>query len=126
MFDLAHYIVVIFSLTVTDPNRLIMDVARSDPANVLVLPSILQGTVLGPFFTLSYLDIYINDLPQFVSQGTSFRLFVDDSALCRKITNFNHFNKVDNQVGPNQMLSRLLFFLLLLKFKPKKKLISWK
>ena len=40
-----------------------------------------EGTVLGPLLFLTY----INDLPDYVSKGTHFRLFADDSAIYREI-----------------------------------------
>ena len=63
--------------------QVMIDGALSDPAPVL--SGVPQGTVLGPLLFL----IYINDLPQYVSPGTCVRLFADDSALYRKITNYN-------------------------------------
>ena len=63
--------------------KVILDGATSRPAKVL--SGVPQGTVLGPLLFL----VYINDLPQYVSPGTEVRLFADDSAVYRKITNIN-------------------------------------
>ena len=46
-----------------------------------VLSGVPQGTVLGPLFFL----VYINDISKGLSQGTSIRLFADDSLLYRQI-----------------------------------------
>ena len=46
-----------------------------------VLSGVPQGTVLGPLFFL----IYINDIAENLSPGTSIRLFADDSLLYRII-----------------------------------------
>ena len=46
-----------------------------------VLSGVPQGTVLGPLFFL----IYINDIVQKLTPGTSIRLFADDSLLYREI-----------------------------------------
>ena len=46
-----------------------------------VLSGVPQGTVLGPLFFL----IYINDISESLTEGTSIRLFADDSLLFRTI-----------------------------------------
>lgn len=48
-----------------------------------VLSGVPQGTVLGPLLFL----IYINDISNKLSPGTSIRLFADDSLLYRRINN---------------------------------------
>ena len=50
-----------------------------------VLSGVPQGTVLGPLFFL----IYINDICQNLTPGTSIRLFADDSLLYREIKTFD-------------------------------------
>ena len=50
-----------------------------------VLSGVPQGTVLGPLLFL----IYINDIDQDLSPGTSIRLFADDSLLYRTINIIN-------------------------------------
>ena len=50
-----------------------------------VLSGVPQGTVLGPLFFL----VYINDITNNLSPGTSVRLFADDSLLFRTINNIN-------------------------------------
>ena len=57
----------------------IVDGKRSSP--IPVLSGVPQGTVLGPLFFL----IYINDITNDLTKGTSLRLFADDSLLYRKI-----------------------------------------
>ena len=53
------------------------DASRTAP----VISGVPQGTVLGPLLFL----MYINDMPQVVSKGTSVRLFADDCLVCRLI-----------------------------------------
>ena len=63
-------------------NRLqyvIVDGSTSEPCKVL--SGVPQGTVLGPLFFL----IYINDTQDYLSPGTTLRLFADDSLLYRVI-----------------------------------------
>ena len=65
--------------------RVQVDGVLSSPAEVT--SGVPQGTVLGPLLFL----LYINDLPKYVSAGTEVRLFADDSALYREISNpFDH------------------------------------
>ena len=59
----------------------IVDGCLSEPKPVL--SGVPQGTVLGPLFFL----IYINDISDNLSPGTSLRLFADDSLLYRVIRN---------------------------------------
>ena len=61
----------------------IVDGAISNPCKVL--SGVPQGTVLGPLFFL----IYINDIQDNLSPGTTLRLFADDSLLYRVINNFS-------------------------------------
>ena len=80
-----HNICDIMSTSTWD-QQVIMDGDQSSlirPMFYLVLAKVL---FLVWSFALSYL---FNDLPQFVSHVTSVRLFADDRALFRKITNFN-------------------------------------
>ena len=57
----------------------VVDGAKSGP--VKVRSGVPQGSVLGPCLFL----VYINDLPQGITSRT--RLFADDTALHRKISN---------------------------------------
>ena len=59
--------------------HVIVDGCKSDANDVL--SGVPQGTVLGPLFFL----IYINDICQDLTAGTSIRLFADDSLLYREI-----------------------------------------
>ena len=53
---------------------------QSSPVDVI--SSVLQGTVIGP---LSFL-VFINDLPNYISEGTKTRLFADDAFVYREIS----------------------------------------
>jgi len=59
--------------------RVVVEGKFSDPA--AVTSGVPQGTVLGPLLFL----IYINDLPNYISEGSTVRLFADDSAVYRRI-----------------------------------------
>ena len=50
-------------------------------SSVVVSSGVPQGTVLGPLLFL----LYINDMPDNISPGTSIKLFADDAMLYRKI-----------------------------------------
>jgi hypothetical protein len=45
-----------------------------------------QGSILGPILFL----VYINDMPEYVGQGSSIALFADDSKLYRPINSASH------------------------------------
>ena len=59
--------------------RVVVDGETSDPAPVL--SGVPQGTVLGPLLFL----VYINDMPNVISEGTFIRLFADDCLVYRRI-----------------------------------------
>ena len=59
--------------------KVIVDGQESDPSPVI--SGVPQGTVLGPLFFL----IYINDIGENLTPGTTLRLFADDSLLYRNI-----------------------------------------
>ena len=59
--------------------RVVVDGETSDPAQVL--SRVPQGTVLGPLLFL----VYINDMPNVISEGTFIRLFADDCLVYRRI-----------------------------------------
>nr|XP_054757211.1 cylicin-1-like [Lytechinus pictus] len=60
--------------------RVVIDGATSEPATVL--SGVPQGSVVGPLLFL----LYINDLPEYVTNGSSVRLFADDCALYHPIS----------------------------------------
>ena len=57
----------------------IVDGTESSP--LPVLSGVPQGTVLGPLFFL----VYINDITENISPGTTVRLFADDTSVYRRI-----------------------------------------
>ena len=58
----------------------VLDGVQSSPVDVD--SSVPQGTVIGP---LSFL-VFINDLPNYISEGTKTRLFADDAFVYREIS----------------------------------------
>ena len=77
-----------------------IDGSLSDPEDVL--SGVPQGTVLGPLLFL----LYINDLPQYVSEGTEVRLFADDSALYRKIKSPDDHRILQDDINSLQVWER--------------------
>ena len=63
-----------------------------------VLSGVPQGTVLGPLFFL----IYINDIQDHLSPGTSIRLFADDSLLYRTISSIHDTIILQNDLNQLQ------------------------
>ena len=61
--------------------QVVVDGESSKPATVT--SGVPQGTVLGPLLFL----LYINDMPDVLTEGTSVRLFADDSLIYREIKN---------------------------------------
>ena len=63
--------------------KVVVDGIMSEPADVQ--SGVTQVTVLGPLLFL----LYVNDLPEEVSQGTVIRLFADDCLIYRSINTIN-------------------------------------
>ena len=77
-----------------------------------VTSGIPQGTVLGPLLFV----LYINDLPDEVSEGTEIYLFADDTKIYRKIDNINDCNILQSDLNKLLQWSNKW----LLKFHPNK------
>jgi hypothetical protein len=60
-----------------------------------------QGSVLGPLFLL-----FINDLPEVISTGSTVRLFADDCILYRRIRSTEDINALQDDLNSLQNWER--------------------